>query len=61
MAWAIQAGGDVGFAITKLLLTLPASIVLLTHVRFSLARRAIEALLVVYLGLMAWHAVVFAG
>lgn len=58
MAWTFQEGGAEGFAAAKLLLTLLATVGLLTHLRFRLARRATEALVVVYLCLMVWHVVV---
>lgn len=58
MAWVLREGGVPGFTIAKVALTLIATAVLLLHVRFRLARRALQVLLVVYLCVMVWHGVV---
>jgi Domain of unknown function (DUF5658) len=58
MAWILHATGPIGFATAKILLTGSATFVLLLHVRFQLARRALQLLVTTYLLVMAWHALV---
>ncbi|MCA8956636.1 MAG: hypothetical protein KDC87_11225 [Planctomycetes bacterium] len=58
MAWALAAGGEGGFAWSKVLATGFGALVLLLHSRFPRVRGIMFALVVVYLGVMVWHAVV---
>ena len=58
MAWALAGGGTLGFALLKTAATVGATLVLLLHVRFPLARRALPALVTLYVGVLCWHGVV---
>jgi hypothetical protein len=58
MAWVFATGGESGFAAAKILLTGSATVFLLLHVRFRLARHALKALVSVYFVLLGWHAFV---
>lgn len=59
MAWLLDVGGVVGFAVGKLAMTGAAALFLLLHVRFRGTRFALWGLGVIYLGLMGYHAVAF--
>lgn len=58
MVWVFATGGGPGFAAAKILLTGSATVFLLLHVRFRLARHALKALVSVYFVLLGWHAFV---
>ena len=58
MAWVLDAGGGLGFSVSKLLATWLGAAALLIHVRFCGVRRSLQILVGVYATVMVWHAVV---
>jgi hypothetical protein len=58
MEVVLAGSGTAGFVLAKLGLGLPAALFLLLHVRFRGVLWALQALVLVYAGLMVWHGVV---
>ncbi len=56
MAWALDFGGEPGFAIATVVATGLGAFALLLHVRFSGVRFALQALAGIYALVMVWHA-----
>lgn len=58
LAWTYDAGGDLVFALVKVLATGLGAFALLVHVRFVGVRCALQVLVWIYALVMLWHAVV---